>query len=254
MSEFRVCVVRIGDVKKHPNADTLSITTVNEGYPVIFKTGDFHPGDLAVYLPVDSIVPEEERWGFLGSKRRVRASRIRGVFSMGLLTALPEGDYPPGTDMAEVMGVTKYEPPLSPAGSGGEAEKDPGFMPVYTDIEGLRRWPDILQPGEPVAITEKLHGCLTANTSVSMADGSEKAISAIEPGDLVSAYNQETKGFEACSVLRMIRQQATKKVRWLRVVLENGGVLEITTDHQVLTSVGWKAAGVLEIDDDLVEL
>ncbi len=32
-------------------------------------------------------------------------------------------------------------------------------MPCYTDIEGLRRWPDMLHDGELVVITEKIHGC-----------------------------------------------------------------------------------------------
>jgi hypothetical protein len=49
MSEFRVQVVQLGPIEKHPNADTLSCTEV-DGYPVIFRTGDYAEGDLAVYL------------------------------------------------------------------------------------------------------------------------------------------------------------------------------------------------------------
>ena len=46
MSEFHVKVVEIGEVSKHPNADTLSITFIGGtgGYPVI---GVVHPSDLA---------------------------------------------------------------------------------------------------------------------------------------------------------------------------------------------------------------
>lgn len=162
MSEFHVEVVRVGAIEKHPNADSLSITKVHGGYPVIFRTGDFAEGQLAVYVPVDSIVPATERWAFLGEHRRIRAKRLRGVFSMGLLTALP--DLPPvpddswhvGDNAADALGITKYEPP-EPLAMGGDNEKDPGTMPVY-DIEGLRKFGELFTPGEEVWISEKIHG------------------------------------------------------------------------------------------------
>ena len=57
MSEFHVQVVQVGPVTKHPNADSLSCSEV-DGYPVIFRTGDYVEGDRAVYVPVDAIVPD----------------------------------------------------------------------------------------------------------------------------------------------------------------------------------------------------
>lgn len=45
MSEFHVEVVRVGPVTKHPNADTLSITNIHGGYPVIMRTGVFDAMD-----------------------------------------------------------------------------------------------------------------------------------------------------------------------------------------------------------------
>src|SRR5574343_587969 len=86
MSEFHVVVVEIGKVGKHPNADTLSITSVLGGYPVIFRTGQFNQGDKAVYVPVDAICPASDpRFAFLGENNRIKAKRLRGIFSMGLL-------------------------------------------------------------------------------------------------------------------------------------------------------------------------
>ena len=155
MSEFHVQVVRVGPVDKHPNADTLSITHVY-AYPVILRTGDFHEGDLAVYVPVDSLVPDEPRWAFLDGHNRIKAKRLRGIFSMGLLTPA-DPSWVEGQDVVDTLGITKYEPP-DPATMGGENEKDPGFLPCYTDIEGLRRWGDVLVCGEEVVLTEKVHG------------------------------------------------------------------------------------------------
>lgn len=157
MSEFHVQVVRVGPLAKHENADTLSVTKVFD-YPVIIKTGEFKEGDLAAYVPVDSIVPATDpRWKFLEGHLRIKAKRLRGVFSMGLLTTA-DPSWTEGQDVREALGITKYEPP-EPLTMGGEDEHDPGFMPCYTDIEGLRRWPDVLREGEYVVITEKIHGC-----------------------------------------------------------------------------------------------
>ena len=90
MSEFHVEVTRVKGVQKHPNADTLSIAEVN-GYPVIFRTGDFEEDGLAVHVPVDSIVPDTEDWAFLNGSRRIKAKKLRGVFSIGMLAkAKPE--------------------------------------------------------------------------------------------------------------------------------------------------------------------
>ena len=170
MSEWKVEVVQIGAIEPHPNADKLDIVRVHGGYPCIVLKGQFSPGDLAVYVPVDSLVPANDRWAFVGRDRtpksvdgqpyyRVQAIRLRGVFSMGVLVSLPSecAGAAVGDLVHERLGILKYEPP-EPMSMGGENESDPGFLPHY-DIEGLRRWPNVLIPGEEVVITEKLHGC-----------------------------------------------------------------------------------------------
>lgn len=154
MSEFHVNVVRVGPVTKHPNADALACTMVHD-YPVITKLGEYAEGDLAVYVPVDSVVPDTAEWVWLDGRRRIKAKRLRGVFSMGLLTRAPEGASE-GDDVAARLGITRYEP--DEAGVGEEDETDPGWIPTYTDLEGLRRWKTALVEGEDVVITEKIHG------------------------------------------------------------------------------------------------
>lgn len=165
-------IVRIGEINKHPNADTLSITEV-DARPVIIRTGEYQPGDLAIYVPIDSLCPvDDPRFAFLAQKHRLnadgkarlRAARLRGVFSMGLLVALSEKDWAPlsldgsdvGTDMRERLRIDIWEP--QEFGLAPDAEPDPGFLPVY-DIESARKWaPIALTEGEEVVITEKIHG------------------------------------------------------------------------------------------------
>lgn len=166
MTEFRVEVVRIGPVRKHENADTLWITDVYGGYPCVFKAGEFKEGDLAAYIPVDAIMPDLPEWSFLGSRRRIEAKRLRGIFSMGLLTKAPEG-YGEGADVRDVLGVEKWDPSEDAAATAGPRVKTlceddelvgPSIhVPVY-DIEGYRRHKGVLVEGEEVVLTEKLHG------------------------------------------------------------------------------------------------
>lgn len=166
MSEWSVRVVKIGGFGKHPNADTLSITQVDGGYPCIFRTGEFAVDDLAVYIPVDSVVPDTEEYSFLKHKR-IEAMRLRGIFSMGLLRPLPEelkGVVQPGDDVGARLGITKYVQGTGPNGSsafiGGDCERAPEHFNFvrYSDHLPLRKYSRILAEGEEVVITEKLHG------------------------------------------------------------------------------------------------
>lgn len=160
MSTFKVEVVKLPAFTKHSNADSLFLTQIYS-YPVIFSMKEgFNEGDLVAYVPVDAVAPMTPQWAFLGDSERshrIKAKKLRGVFSMGLLTRAPEGAKV-GDDVASQLGFTKYEQPESLT-MGGENERDPGFIPCYTDIEGYRRYSHLLTEGEPVVISEKLHGC-----------------------------------------------------------------------------------------------
>ena len=154
MSEFHVTVVRLPEPVPVPNSDSLDLFVVNGGYPVISKRGNYKGGDLAAYVPVDAIVPANDpRFDFLGKHLRVRAMRLRGTFSMGLLTPAEPG-WVEGQNVQEELRITKFEPPEERDEAN---EKDPGWLPVY-DVEGLRRWPGVIAEGEAVSITEKTHG------------------------------------------------------------------------------------------------
>lgn len=169
MSEHHVIVVKLGTIERHPNADTLSVTTIGGpgGYPVILRTGEYQEGDHAVYVPVGAAVPAgDPRWSFLvkpGSTKpyvEIGAKRLRGVFSMGILTAA-DPLWEVGRDVASDLGIVRAEeidPVHVGSGPSGENESDPGFMPAYTDIEGLRAHARVLVDGEEVILAEKIHG------------------------------------------------------------------------------------------------
>lgn len=193
-SEWAVRVVQLGKVERHPDADTLSVADA-EGYPVVVKTGEFKEGDCAVYVPVDSVVPTVlAQFAFLAKDDRhlpvrVKARRLRGVLSMGLLvptgllglrrvdpersngfawaqehggrlvTALTDADV--RREVVEPLGVTRYEPPDDDVVHGQPRRRrvpkgNPGG-PVY-GVAPLRRYGSAIPRGTTVMVTEKIHG------------------------------------------------------------------------------------------------
>jgi RNA ligase (TIGR02306 family) len=161
-----VVEVKLG---KHPNADFLSVVKVG-GWQVLVKTTDWNDGDLGVYIPPDSLVDTSKKeFSFLSPDTpvmfRVRVKKMRGFVSQGLLIPAPQGAEV-GDDMMGFFGVEHYEPPL-PLSSGGDNEVAPwGHYPKY-DVENYNRYP-VLQDGEEVVITEKIHG---ANARFKWYDG-----------------------------------------------------------------------------------
>lgn len=158
MSTFACEVVPV-ELTPHPNADQLSIAHVY-GYPVIVRTDQWQGKDRGVYIPVDAVVPNVEEFDFLEGHFRIRAKKLRGVFSQGLLIPAPD-DAEIGDDYAEAWDITKYEPPEKPFSYGTFADfaSPPSLdVPKYTDIEHLRRYAEVFDPGEQVVVTEKIHG------------------------------------------------------------------------------------------------
>lgn len=131
-SNHQVNVVRITELEKHPNADTLSIVRIG-GYQVVVKTENYKVGDLAIYIQPDSVVPQSAPFEFLWADkefldgvvpekyRRITVRRFRKKWSEGLI--LPIKDFygfnpewraefsQEGDEVSEIIGITHYEPP-----------------------------------------------------------------------------------------------------------------------------------------------
>ncbi|MFI1606539.1 RNA ligase (ATP) [Streptomyces griseofuscus] len=168
MSTLRV-TAEVLTVHEHPNADALELAQVGL-YRAVVAKGAFRSGEVALYIPEQAVLPDEliEELGLTGrlagsAANRVRAVRLRGELSQGLVCrpkALDGVDLAAaaalGTDFAERLGITKWVPPIPPT-MNGEVEPASELLP-WVDIENIQRHPDIFTPGEPVVLTEKLHG------------------------------------------------------------------------------------------------
>ncbi|KQX57346.1 MULTISPECIES: RNA ligase (ATP) [unclassified Streptomyces] len=168
MSTLRV-TAEVLTVHPHPDADALELAQVGL-YRAVVAKGAYRTGDAAVYIPEQAVLPAPliEELGLTGrlvggKADRVKAVRLRGELSQGIVCrprALADTDLvsaaAEGTDFAEALGIVKWVPPIPPTMSG-EVEAAPDLLP-WVDIENLQRYPDVFEPGEPVVLTEKLHG------------------------------------------------------------------------------------------------
>ena len=178
-------------VHPHPDADALELAQVGL-YRAVVAKGAYRTGDYAVYIPEQAVLPAEliEELGLTGrlagsAKDRVRAVRLRGELSQGIVCrpAAVVADlataHADGADFAELLGITKWVPPIPPTMSG-QLESGADLLP-WVDIENLRRFPGIFAPGEPVVITEKIHGtcCLmTYSAATGAVQVSSKGLAA----------------------------------------------------------------------------
>ncbi|KAI9695172.1 MAG: hypothetical protein M1812_008514, partial [Candelaria pacifica] len=62
-----------------------------------------------------------------------------------------------GDDVAEFLGIKKFEPVLPTSMSGDMIYLGTNVIPHF-DVENVRKYPNILNPEEEVIVTEKLHG------------------------------------------------------------------------------------------------
>lgn len=158
MADVFVKVTTIDDIQEHTNADALEIAIIG-GWQVIVKKGQYQPGEIAIHVPPDVVIPEavSNAWGVTNylSNGRVRAARLRGEMSYGFLVDNDIGAEV-GEDVQEHYGIFKWEPPEEI--TNGTAEKYSANFPIFTKIQRYNNFPGVIEEGEEVICSEKLHG------------------------------------------------------------------------------------------------
>lgn len=159
MSSLIVPVAVVEKILPHHNADALELVHVL-GWQLVVKKGEYQVNDRVVYFPPDTILPLEwsEKFGVTKylSKGRIRSARLRGEPSFGLAVQPADTSWEVGQNVADFYGVSRWEPPVRV--TAGDAEIDHPLLWSYTDIENMRNFPSILNDGEMVVLTEKIHG------------------------------------------------------------------------------------------------
>ena len=186
MADFKVSAERV-EIFPHPSADRLELAKVGM-YCLVVQKGAYEDGDIVVFAPKRSILPESIRGNYqneetgqsyLKNGTTVKSVRLRGELSEGVVLDkdwvcdhINRGYMHPvllagmiGEDLSEELGIFEEEIP-APRVSGGpngmKFSSRPSNMrsPIFSrhDCENIRLHQREFQEGEPVVVSEKVHG------------------------------------------------------------------------------------------------
>jgi RNA ligase (TIGR02306 family) len=183
MSTFEVAVTRVSAIEPIPDADAIELAVIGD-YRSVVRKRTVSVGSLVVYIPEGAVVPDlllrsiGLEGKLAGSKKnRVKAMKLRGCLSQGLIYPVDSGEdvsgpfltlptedgigtmlpVHEGQNVAADLGIIKWEPPV-PVHMSGEVYSAGQMLTVAFDVENFKKYPSILQDGEEVVFTEKLHG------------------------------------------------------------------------------------------------
>lgn len=174
MAEMKIIVQKIDRIESHDNADRLAIAFTDIlDWPIIVGKDSFKPGNKVVHFPVDCVVDDKMEDLLLGksklklSKGRVRAAKIRGVTSYGILCPWGKikSEYPKAKegskDLMKDLGCHKFEPPIKTSttktGEKTKKRQNRNFS-KYFNMNHLQNCKGIFDDEDKVIVTEKLHG------------------------------------------------------------------------------------------------
>jgi len=153
-------IKKIDKIEKIPNSDRIELAIIGGWKVVVAKDVGHKIGDLVVYCEIDSFLPLEPEFEFLRKSSykkmadgtegfRLRTIKLRGQVSQGLILPLQEvhnivfrnsgmnvGLWE-GLDVTEMLGITKYDPPVHAELEGKVKGNFPSFIPK-TDEERVQ--------------------------------------------------------------------------------------------------------------------
>jgi RNA ligase (TIGR02306 family) len=149
-------------LRKHENADALSIVSVNDTFNCVVRSEDWQGIDKGVYIQpqnmVDTNRPEfaflkkdDEQWV------RIKPARLRGVWSYGLLVPCPF-DCNLGDDLSEHFNVRHWEPEERLTNEGKIINAGQFNSVSKYDIDSAFSVHKLIPETQLVVATEKLNG------------------------------------------------------------------------------------------------
>ena len=178
-------IKRIDTIEPIEGADKIELATVGGWKVVVAKNVGHKEGDMVVYCEIDSFLPIEPEFEFLRKSSykkmvdgtegfRLKTIRLRGQYSQGLIIPLQDAheiihrNGPnvnvglfEGLDVTEMLGITKWDPPV-PANLAGTAK---GYFPSFiqkTDEERIqnlkKEYEEWKNSDIEFYVTEKLDG------------------------------------------------------------------------------------------------
>lgn len=157
-------IEKVISVENHPDADRLDIAAV-KGYKCIVGRDSVKQNDSVVLIQPDTVLPKEPHFEMFNARsNRVRAQKLRGVWSFGIVMpflAFPEEIgvslflREEGDDVSHILRVSKYEAPVP------QCMDARGNLPSGLPKTDEERWQNLtgkLRYGESVDVTLKVDG------------------------------------------------------------------------------------------------
>lgn len=194
---YLASVVQVSEVRPHPNADSLNLITVFGNQVIVGK--DTQPGDKVIYFPVECCIAARylswanmfentalnadptAKKGYFNDKRRVKAVRLRGEVSQGIIlpaskvaeffgcdvSAFREGES--FDTVGEFLFVEKYIPRTQTQGEAREPRDKqkaegitkllkPNQFRFHSKTTNLGNAVHTIKPSDFVSISTKMHG------------------------------------------------------------------------------------------------
>jgi RNA ligase (TIGR02306 family) len=177
-TERKLASIRIiSDIQPIDGADMIELAIVDSWKVVVAKNVGHKVGDMVIYCEIDSFLPVKEEFEFLRKTSykkmsdgtegfRLKTIKLRGQVSQGLILPMSVVEYTNvqfevGMDVTNLLGITKYEPPI-PADLAGKVK---GLFPSFlrkTDEERVqnltKEYEEYKSLGRKFYVTEKLDG------------------------------------------------------------------------------------------------
>jgi len=164
-----VCyVARINEIKEIPGADNIEQGVIG-GWNCIIKKGQYSVNELVVVATTDAVIPVEisdamNVTNYLRKGQRVRTVKLRGAYSECLIipiTYIQGSKRYEGFDAMEMLGINKWEPPVTQiqlaSGKKVRYQNNPSFT-TYYKFPNAKNVAGMFNEENYVEITRKLHG------------------------------------------------------------------------------------------------
>lgn len=267
---------KIKEIRPIEGADAIELAVVDGWNVVVAKNVGHKVGDKVVYCEIDSFLPIREEFEFLRKTSykkmgnlegfRLKTIRLRGQISQGLVLPYSvilsqqgedKQDLSEGSDVTEMLGVVKYEPPIPAQLSGQVKGGFPGFL-RKTDEERIQNLEEQYQrwrsnPELSFYATEKLDGCLDGNTII-MTEIGEMKISEI----CNSSYRGKILSFDLEKNKYVFKKCLNTFIKpnnndWYEIELEDGRKIKLTGNHRIWIEDQrcWRRADQLRGDEKI---
>ena len=177
-TERKLASIRIiSDIQPIEGADMIELSIVDGWKVVVAKNVGHKVGDMVIYCEIDSFLPIKDEFEFLRKTSykkmsdgtegfRLKTIKMRGQVSQGLILPISvveytNVDFEVGMDVTNLLGISKYEPPI-PAELSGKVK---GLFPSFlrkTDEERIqnltKEYDEYKSLGRKFYVTEKLDG------------------------------------------------------------------------------------------------